>query len=140
MKVLGLTDKGKKALGISDAESSRRGGAEHRYWAKRIARQLRADGYDVTVEAPLGGGKAVDLLAAKGGRRIAFEIETGKSDVLANVRKCLDAGVDKVVVVAVSAAVRDTLRGRLASHERASVLTGGEVLNRAATAQTSATA
>jgi len=53
-------------------------------------------------EAPLGGGKAVDILAVKNGKRIAFEIETGKSDAAANVQKCLDGGIDKVVVVATS--------------------------------------
>jgi len=125
---LELTEKGKKVLGISDPESSRHGGAAHRYWVRRIAGHLRAGGYEVAEEAPLGGGKAVDILATKDGRRIAFEIETGKSDALANVRKCLDAGVEEVIVVAVSAALRDALRARLGLGRRTRVLTGSEVL------------
>jgi len=140
IKVLQLGEKGKKVLGISAAESSRHGGAEHRYWVKRIADRLRASGHEVAEEAPVGGGKTVDLLATKGGRRVGFEIETGKSDALSNVRKCLNAGVDEVIVVALSAALRNALRGRLAPHERTRVLTGGEVLSRFVKAQTSATA
>ena len=117
-------------LGISAAESSRHGGAEHRYWVKRIADHLRSSGYEVAEEAPVGGGKTVDLLATKGGRRIAFEIETGKSDAFANVRKCLNAGVDEVIVVALSAALRDALRARLGSGRKTHVLAGREVLER----------
>ena len=32
-------------------------------------------------------------------KRIAFEIETGRSDAAANVRKCLEGGMDQVVAV-----------------------------------------
>ena len=125
-----LTGKGKKVLGISDAESSRHGGAAHQYWVKRIADHLRTCGYKVAEEAPIGGGKAVDILAAKDGRRIAFEIETGKSDAAANVRKCLEAGFSKVVVVASSAAVRDALEKSLAGRRNVRVMTGPEALAR----------
>jgi len=134
VKVLKLTGKGKKVLGISDAESSRHGGAAHQYWVKRIADHLRTCGYKVAEEAPIGGGKAVDILSAKDGRRIAFEIETGKSDALANVRKCLDAGIEEVVVVAVSAALREALQGRLGSIRKTLVLTGSEALKQFASA------
>ena len=140
IKVLELNEKGKEVLGISAAESSRHGGAEHRYWVKRIADHLRTCGYKVTEEGPLGGGKAVDVLAAKDGRRVAFEIETGKSDAFANVRKCLDAGIEEVVVVAVSAALRDGLRTRLGPSRSTRVLTGGEVLRRFTSIRSAATA
>jgi hypothetical protein len=66
----------------------------------------------------------------KGGRRSAPEVETGKCDARANVRKCVEAGIEEVVAVAVSAAVRDALRARLGRKERTRVLTGGEVLAR----------
>ena len=99
IKVLALTERGKKALGINEAESDRLGGPEHRYWKRRLAEHLSACGYDVTEEYPLGGGKAIDLLAVKNGQRLAIEVETGKSDAAANVRKCLNAGFRQVVVV-----------------------------------------
>jgi hypothetical protein len=99
IKVLALTERGKKALGINEAAADRLGGPEHRYWRRRLADHLRDSGYDVTEEYPLGGGKAIDLLAVKNGQRLAIEIETGKSDAAANVRKCLNAGSNQVVVV-----------------------------------------
>jgi len=45
----------------------------------------------------------------KGGRRIAVEIETGNSDAAANVRKCLEAGVERVLVVPTSKQARQRL-------------------------------
>ena len=38
-------------------------------------------------------------MATKGDERIAIEIETGKSDVKENVRKCKEVGFEKVVLV-----------------------------------------
>ena len=62
------------------------------------------------------------------GKRAAFEIETGKSDAAANVRKCLAAGMDKVVVVATSATVRDRLRSKAGLPPAVEVLTGAELV------------
>ena len=53
-------------------------------------------------EHPIGGGKTVDLVATKNGRRIAFEIETGHSDIATNVSKIPSDLFDKLVVVATS--------------------------------------
>jgi len=105
IKALSLTELGKQALGICEPEADRLGGPVHRYWKKRLAEELKARGYEVSEEHPVGEGRAIDLLAVKDGRRLAIEVETGKSDVAANVRKCLGTGVDKVVVVATSDAV-----------------------------------
>ncbi len=49
-------------------------------------------------EVHIRDGKAVDLVARKGHKRIAVEVETGKSDAQENVRKCKEAGFDEVVV------------------------------------------
>ncbi len=38
-------------------------------------------------------------MATKGEERIAIEIETGKSDIKENVRKCKEAGFEKVILV-----------------------------------------
>ena len=46
---------------------------------------------------PLAEGR-VDVLATRGQERIAIEIETGKSDVVENVRGALQASIYRVVV------------------------------------------
>ena len=109
IKVLSLTALGKAVLGIDEPDSDRLGGPEHRYWKKRLAEHLRSQGWEVVEEHPLGGGKAIDLLATRDGKRVAIEVETGKSDAAVNIQKCLAAGVDEVVVVATSAQVQQLL-------------------------------
>ena len=42
------------------------------------------------------------MLAVKDDQRVCIEVETGKSDVVSNVRNGLRSGFDKVVVVATS--------------------------------------
>jgi hypothetical protein len=114
MKALSLTERGKKALGINDGESNRHGGPEHRF----------------AQEVPAGSGKTIDIVASRGGERIAFEIETGKSDAVDNVSKCLDAGLNKVIVVATSAPVRDKLFKALPTDAKVEILTASELLSR----------
>ena len=87
IKILSLTELGKAALGVAEADADRLGGPEHRYWKRRLAEHLRANGYEVVEEHPVGGGKTIDLVASRDGRRIAVEVETGKgSDALE--RRC----------------------------------------------------
>lgn len=64
-----------------------------------MAQHYKAKGYKVEKELPIDDGKAIDLVATKGNERTAIEIETGKSDVKANVKKCKEAGFGKVIVV-----------------------------------------
>lgn len=81
----------------------------HEYWKRQYAVRYAAQGYQVEIEAPRdpndGRQGRVDVLATKSsGRasesvRCAIEIETGKSDVVANVKRNLLAGFDKVLVV-----------------------------------------
>jgi len=63
----------------------------------------------VSEEVPLGAGKTVDLVAQNDKERIAIEIETGKSDALGNIRKCLAAGFSRVLCFALSEDVRRTV-------------------------------
>ena len=121
-----LEETGREVLGISSRASDRHGGPEHRYWVHRIADHLRAQGYNISIEHPIGNGKTVDILATRHGRKIAFEIETGKSDAAANARKCLEGGIDKVVVVATSNRVREALTRRLPLHPSLPVTTAYE--------------
>jgi hypothetical protein len=101
--VLKLTSAGRDAIDEptpDKEEELRKGGIHHEYWKKQYADRYVKQGYSVTLEKPIGGGKTVDIVAEKGNERIAIEIETGRSDILANVEKCLAIGFDRILVVA----------------------------------------
>ena len=70
---------------------------------------LRGQDFAVQVEKALGMGKSVDLEARRDGKKIAIEVETGKSDVISNIRKDLEAGYDRVLVVC----LEDGLKGKI---------------------------
>lgn len=98
-----LTKEGKGALqqaGIDTSGYLARGGAEHEYWRSRIAAALEGDGYRITHEYRIAGNGAVDILAERDDGRLIVEIETGQSDVPENVRKCLAAGFERVLIAA----------------------------------------
>ena len=130
IKGLYLTRKGRKVLGCNMPRPTRHGGMQHQYWKEKLAERLRECDYTVEEEHPIGGGRTVDLLASKDGRRIAFEVETGKSNVLANVEKVIGAGLHRLVVVATSAKVKRELVARLTGRPGVEVLTGGEAMRR----------
>lgn len=73
---------------------------EHAFWAHRTAEHLEQDGYRVWPEQPVDGNGTVDLLAERQGERLAVEIETGKSDIPANLTKLAGKGFTKLIVVA----------------------------------------
>ena len=94
VKLLAVTEQGAadlKRRGVR-AASSGRAGLEHEFWRARIRERCESRGFTVTEEYHLGAGKRVDLLAQHKGRKIFIEIETGKSDVLANIAKCKGQG------------------------------------------------
>ena len=64
-----------------------------------VTKRYQARGYKVEKEVPVGEGKAIDLVARKGNESIAIEIETARSDIEGNMRKCKEAGFADVVVV-----------------------------------------
>lgn len=106
--LLELTEKGAIILGLP-RKSWRLGGVEHQYWVKKVGEQYRNKGYHVEEEVSIGEGKTVDIVAEKDGKKIAIEIETGKSDVEKNIQNCLRAGFDEVVVVATSKEARERM-------------------------------
>ena len=57
----------------------------------------RKKGYKVTFEYSIGKGKKVDIVAEKDRKRIAIEIETGKSNSIYNIQKDLEGSFDEVV-------------------------------------------
>ncbi|RKY12778.1 MAG: hypothetical protein DRP65_00215 [Planctomycetota bacterium] len=100
--LLKLVSQGKglvESWGIKVKALPKNASLEHEYHKELATRRYRQMGYNVQKEVPIGDGKAVDLVATKDGKRVAIEIETGKSDVQANIKKCREAGFDEVVVV-----------------------------------------
>jgi hypothetical protein len=75
---------------------------EHRYWVKQTAKFFEKRGYEVNHEHPIKGNGAIDILATKGSRKVAVEVETGKSNIKANLDKIKNAGFDRIVFVATS--------------------------------------
>jgi len=92
------TSQARKALGVVQ-DGRPHGSLAHEYWKQFYARKFSAEGYKVVLEAPRAGGR-VDVLASKNGERVAIEIETGKSDAVANVKNCLRSGFKRIIVVA----------------------------------------
>ena len=97
--ILRVSKEGRRSLGLDAPKGSGNESIAHEYWKRFYARQFREWGYDVQMEAPRKGGR-VDVLAAKDGKRIAIEVETGKSRAISNAQFCIRSGVDTVVLVA----------------------------------------
>ena len=99
-----LTDSGRTAcasIGIDPGPKPRES-LEHRYWIGKVATYFQKKDYEITREHPIKGNGAVDLLAERPGERIAIEVETGKSDIKANLAKIKKGDFDRVVIVATS--------------------------------------
>jgi hypothetical protein len=110
--LLRLTAQGKKALGLETADPERPS-LVHEYWKRFYAQRFQESGYAVRLEAPRTSGR-VDVLAVKDGKSIAVEIETGKSNVVQNVKQDLVSGFDKVLVVATDRAALEKTEKQLA--------------------------
>ena len=78
----------------------------------------------------------MDILARKGSERLAVEIETGKSDVVRNVRQNLKAGFTRVFVAAtdetaLSKVERQLARAELLIPKRVTVALADQLMNAA---------
>jgi hypothetical protein len=108
VKILSLTEQARATFeraGIT-LPRLRHGGPEHEYWKFIIADRLRTHGFSVTIEYALGGGKTVDLYAARGDEHLFIEVETGRSDIPANAAK-LRGVTGHVLFVFTDARVRE---------------------------------
>jgi hypothetical protein len=97
------TEKGRNLmeyLGFKVKSLPKNASLQHEYYKELVAREYESKGDKIIKEYPLGGGKAVDLVATEGDERIAIEVETGKSDIKENIRKCKEAGFGKVRSIA----------------------------------------
>jgi hypothetical protein len=99
-----ITEEGRSAchaLHIDPGPESRQS-LEHRYWVRKAADHFEKKGYNVTFEHPIRENGAIDVLAQRGGERVAIEVETGKSDIAANLSKLNKETFDKAIIVATS--------------------------------------
>ena len=77
---------------------------EHQYWVNKVSNQFESKGYAITHEYQVKGNGAVDVVAERPGERVAIEVETGKSDIKANLTKLRGKGFDRIILVATSPA------------------------------------
>lgn len=126
--VLGLTPRLRNTIGadhrLKNSSGVGGGGEEgsmvHRYWQRWWAQRYQSMGYRVQIEAPRHGGR-VDVLAVEAStnqsspKRIGIEIETGKSDVVSNVKNGLRSGFDRVIVAAVDTPALTQVEQQLAA-------------------------
>jgi DNA-binding MarR family transcriptional regulator len=136
LKVLVLTDKGKDAIKDVKIEKvfNKNASWEHEYWKYRIGMHYRKRGYDATFEYRIGEGKSVDVVAEKNGKKIAIEIETGKSDYIYNIKKNLEYGFDDIIVAALDKGIKDKIlpelkESGLSSDEKIKVTEIADILN-----------
>ncbi|MBA7490514.1 hypothetical protein ES702_01052 [subsurface metagenome] len=107
-----LTKKGcdiLRKLGYGTKNGIRRYGPIHEFWRDKVKRYYEKLGYEVTLEKKLDGER-VDFVAEKDGEKIAIEIETGNSNAIENIKKCLDADFDLVISVPVNRQIETKIR------------------------------
>lgn len=115
LKVLVLTARGKDAIRDVKIEKvfNKNASWEHEYWKYRIGMHYRKNGCDVTFEYRIGEGKSVDVMAEKDGKKIAIEVETGKSDYVYNVKKDLACGFDEIMVLTIDNETKEKILAEL---------------------------
>lgn len=112
--VLRVSGAAGRRLGLEDWSHGGRESLAHAYWKARWAKEYRRRGYEVRVEVERERSEGrMDVLAVRGAERVALEVETGRSDVVANVRRDLREGVSRVVVVATDAEARQKVERAL---------------------------
>ncbi len=101
-KFLLLTPKGFKSLGMEFSPGAGKGGTLHRYWQSIINFHAEGNGYRATIEEQISDGReAADVGLERNGERLAVEISvtTDLNDEIGNVRKCLQARYDRVIIL-----------------------------------------
>ncbi len=96
-ETLVLTDKAIQVahgFGIVVDDARSRGGLQHRYIVQWLVEQFEKEGWKTFVEYDIGGGKRTDILA----NGVAVEVEMGKSEIVENVKKNREEGLEVLVV------------------------------------------
>jgi len=104
-----LTRKGKLVLGDLGYEFNNESeGVVHKFWKHKVSEYYISLGLDVRIEEYYVNGRP-DIIVNKDDKRIAIEIETGKSNYVGNIERALEAGFDEVVCVTVNRFVEDKI-------------------------------
>ena len=112
-----LTKKGKMVLGdLGYAFKNESEGVVHKFWKHKVSEYYKDLGLDVRIEEYYMNGRP-DIIVNKDGKKIAIEIETGKSNYVGNVERALAAGFDEVICMAVNRFVEDKMVRRLKEKE-----------------------
>jgi len=99
IKLFDITKKGKLTLKeLGHDFKDEREGVVHKFWKQRIADYYRGKHFRVLVEEYSNGRP--DIVVINRDKKVAIEIETGKSDFIYNIQKDLKAGFDQVISVA----------------------------------------
>ena len=83
-------------------------GVVHKFWKHTVSEYYKDMGLDVRVEEYYINGRP-DIIINKKDKKIAIEIETGKSNYVKNIEQALAAGFDEVVCMAVNRFVEDKI-------------------------------
>lgn len=102
-----LTAKGRQTAG-NKAKHAGRGGLEHAYWVKAIQDSYAAKGCMVRLEKD-----NMDLVIEQQGRRLAVQVETGKSDLKGNIWKLARYPADYKYLIATNRAAAQRLKNML---------------------------
>ena len=86
-------------------------GIVHKFWKHKISEYYKSKNLKVMVEKNIDGRP--DIIVENHNRKAAIEIETGKSDPIANIRRALKAGFDEIICVAASRYVEEKIRQEL---------------------------
>jgi len=87
-------------------------GPVHRFWKLTLMKRFESQGYDVREEALLINNHRVDLLL---NNTIGVEIETGKSNMIANIEQCLDANLSGVICACIDSVIAARIKEHISS-------------------------
>lgn len=96
-------------------------GAEHEVAKDQVARSLKTQGFHVTKEHRLPAG-TVDVYAKRGDERIAIEVETGKSNIQANLDKLERTDVTRAITVPTNKLAQERLTALNPAPSRVEIL------------------
>lgn len=91
-------------------------GAEHEHAKAQVAQHLQAQGYKVTKEFHLPGEGRIDVVGERGPERVAVEVETGKSDIEANLAKLEKSHANRAIAVPTNSHARGRLHDLQPEH------------------------
>ena len=115
LMLYGLTTRARQALAQEGMNPSKfPASLLHAYGVEVARRYYRKNGYKVKPEFKVNG--YADLVAMKGDKKLCVEFETGKSDPVKNITKCLQGCCDSVVSIALNRAVKQRILTQVKAH------------------------